>query len=133
MKGGPPRLHRVQNGVRLLRNPDGFEGLPVVRIDAPPDAGVVVEDHHPGERLLDWNPAGCAQPGLKNDHDDRFAEVSDLLYLEAKTADRFREAFEKCAELVTAVVRPDLVLELDLWMNKHVELGAQLSGRVGVV
>ena len=101
----------------------------MVGVDALPDAAVVLEGHYPSERLLDRNPAGCALSGLKDDEQDRFAEIAHLLYLGVKPTDGLREAFEKCADLAAAVVRADLVLKLDLWMDKGVELRTQLAGR----
>ena len=42
-------------------------------------------------------------PGLKDDQQDRVAEIAHFLYLGMKPTDGLREAFEKCADLTAAV------------------------------
>jgi hypothetical protein len=67
---------------------------------------------------------------LLDDEHDHVAEVTCLLDLDVKTADRLGESLEKFTQLVAGVIGTDLILELDLRVEDGIEVRTQFAGSV---
>jgi hypothetical protein len=99
----------------------------MVCVDTPSNTTLVRKPHHPGEGLRDRDPARRTPSRLLDDQHDRVAEVTGLLDLNVKAADRFGESLEKGTQLITGVVGADLILELHLRVEEGIELKTQFA------
>src|SRR5512144_521508 len=99
----------------------------MVCVDAPSNTTIVGKPHHPGKRLRDRDPARRTLSRLLDDEHDHVAEVTCLLNLEVKAADRLGESLEKVTQLIAGVVGADLILDLDLWVDEGIEVRTRFA------
>ena len=98
----------------LLRQPHGFESLPLVSEEGHPNDLPVAKQDVPGEEEIDWESADSADLLLMKPHEDAIAHSSDPLHVDPHIAPCREPCAPEVADPFGAEVHPNEILVLPL-------------------